>query len=59
MMKADLSALFLERQPAMSTEESDELAAECNEDLEMIESFVWVRIFLFGERVILERLKIP
>ena len=45
MMKADLSALFLERQPAMSAEESDELAAECNEDLEMIESFVWVRIF--------------
>ncbi|PAV59113.1 hypothetical protein WR25_10798 [Diploscapter pachys] len=41
MMKADLSALFLERQPAMSAEESDELAAECNEDLEMIESFVW------------------
>lgn len=54
MMKADLSALFLERQPAMSAEESDELAAECNEDLEMIESFVWVRIFSSAKELFLK-----
>ncbi|RCN26638.1 gelsolin repeat protein [Ancylostoma caninum] len=40
MMKTDLTALFLDRQPAMSPEESDELLNDCNEDLEFIESFV-------------------
>ncbi|ETN79136.1 leucine Rich repeat-containing domain protein [Necator americanus] len=40
MMKTDLTALFLDRQPAMSPEESEELLNDCNEDLEFIESFV-------------------
>ncbi|KAF8356657.1 fli-1 [Pristionchus pacificus] len=39
-MKTDLAALFLDRQPPMSYEESEELLQECNEDLELIESFV-------------------
>ncbi|CAB3403082.1 unnamed protein product [Caenorhabditis bovis] len=40
MMKTDLAALFLERQPAMSYEESEELMLDCNDDLELMESFV-------------------
>ncbi|CAD6187849.1 unnamed protein product [Caenorhabditis auriculariae] len=40
MMKTDLAALFLDRQPAMSFEESEDLLQECNEDLELMESFV-------------------
>ncbi|XGW13461.1 hypothetical protein V3C99_000077 [Haemonchus contortus] len=40
MMRTDLTALFLDRQPAMSPEESEELLNDCNEDLEFIESFV-------------------
>uniref|UniRef100_A0A1I7X9C4 Gelsolin-like domain-containing protein n=1 Tax=Heterorhabditis bacteriophora TaxID=37862 RepID=A0A1I7X9C4_HETBA len=48
MMKTDLSALFLDRQPAMSPEESEELLNDCNEDLEFIESFVLVR-YLYRE----------
>lgn len=46
MMKTDLSALFLERQPSMSHEESEELLNACNEDLEFIESFVLVCLFI-------------
>ncbi|CAI4229081.1 unnamed protein product [Auanema sp. JU1783] len=41
MMKTDLAALFLDRQPAMSSEESEELLNDCNLDLELIEPFVW------------------
>lgn len=44
MMRTDLTALFLDRQPAMSPEESEELLNDCNEDLEFIESFVLVRV---------------
>ncbi|PIO63870.1 leucine Rich repeat-containing domain protein [Teladorsagia circumcincta] len=40
MMRTDLTALFLDRQPAMPPEESEELLNDCNEDLEFIESFV-------------------
>lgn len=40
MMRADLGALFLERQPSMSYEESEELMLDCNYDLELMESFV-------------------
>lgn len=38
--KADLSALFMPRQPAMGKEEADQLMEEWNEDLEAMESFV-------------------
>ncbi|CAI5446386.1 unnamed protein product [Caenorhabditis angaria] len=40
MMKTDLGALFLERQPSMPLAESEELMEECNYDLELMESFV-------------------
>lgn len=38
--KADLSALFMNRQPPMSKEEAKTLMEEWNEDLEALESFV-------------------
>ena len=38
--KADLSALFTNRQPSMSKVEADRLAEEWNEDLEKMEAFV-------------------
>uniref|UniRef100_A0A915EFX3 Gelsolin-like domain-containing protein n=1 Tax=Ditylenchus dipsaci TaxID=166011 RepID=A0A915EFX3_9BILA len=39
-MKTDLVALFLDRLPAMSHEDADQMIEECNEDLEVIEPFV-------------------
>uniref|UniRef100_A0A7E4W5T9 Protein flightless-1-like protein n=1 Tax=Panagrellus redivivus TaxID=6233 RepID=A0A7E4W5T9_PANRE len=39
-MKTDLVALFLDRLPAMSHEDADQMIEECNEDLEVIEAFV-------------------
>jgi len=39
-MKTDLVALFLDRLPAMSHEDADEMIADCNEDLDVIEPFV-------------------
>ncbi|CAJ0942651.1 unnamed protein product, partial [Mesorhabditis belari] len=39
-MKTDLTHLFLERNPPMSSTDSEELLKECNEDLELIEGFV-------------------
>merc|ERR1719431_621939 len=38
--KADLSALFTNRQPSMSSEEAGRLAEEWNDDLEKMEAFV-------------------
>ncbi|KAI8796832.1 protein flightless-1 [Biomphalaria glabrata] len=39
-MQTDLSALFMPRQPAMTEEEAEQLAADWNEDLDGMESFV-------------------
>ncbi|KAI1729403.1 gelsolin repeat domain-containing protein [Ditylenchus destructor] len=39
-MKTDLVALFLDRLPAMTHEDADQMIEECNEDLEIIEPFV-------------------
>lgn len=41
-MKVETDALFTDRLPAMSHEESEVLIEECNADLEVIESFVLV-----------------
>lgn len=40
MMKTDLAALFQDRQQTMCQEDSEILMQECNEDLELMESFV-------------------
>lgn len=40
VIQADLAALFMPRQPMMSSEEAEQLMSEWNEDLEAIESFV-------------------
>lgn len=50
MMKTDLAALFLSRQPCMAHEESDDLLQACNEDLEFIESFVLVSLCFRASR---------
>ena len=39
-MKTDLVALFLDRLPAMSHEDADQMIMDCNADLEVIEPFV-------------------
>uniref|UniRef100_A0A914YJP1 Gelsolin-like domain-containing protein n=1 Tax=Panagrolaimus superbus TaxID=310955 RepID=A0A914YJP1_9BILA len=39
-MKTDLVALFLDRLPPMSHEDSDQMIMDCNADLEVIEAFV-------------------
>lgn len=45
-MKTDLVALFLDRLPAMTHEDADQMIEECNEDLEIIEPFVLVSQFI-------------
>lgn len=56
-LKTDLVALFLDRLPPMSHEDSDQMIEECNEDLEVIEPFVLVGgTFLIIEHLLNRRL---
>lgn len=48
-MKTDLVALFLDRLPAMSHEDAEQLVEEYNYDLDVIEPFVLVRVGCFKD----------